>query len=99
MQPICILDTNMLVSKCRNTYFTFVLRWVAFPVCWGDQYILHFAFWVHSQCNPKAKCNIEYNPNATLRPPLDDKSFPVHRVGKKTAVGRSGFFFFNFFFS
>ena len=30
MQPICILDTNMLVSKCRNTYFTFVLRWVAF---------------------------------------------------------------------
>ena len=31
------------------------------------------------------------------RPPLDDKKFPVHRVGKERASREVGIFFFSFF--
>ena len=39
MQHIFILDTNMLVSKYRDSYFAFVLRWVAFVLCWGYDFL------------------------------------------------------------
>ena len=56
MQNIFVLETNMLVSKYRNIYFTFVLCFSCVGVvfvgvisyktlCFG------VACWVHSQCN------------------------------------------------
>ena len=33
-----------------------------------------------------------------MGPSLDDKSFPVHRVGQKKPVERSGFFLYFYFF-
>ena len=42
----------------------------------------------------KPQTQHEFREDRSLRPPLSKKSFPVDRVGTKTASREAGFFFF-----